>query len=176
MIFICADVRKLFESNPDLVDTHAIEDIYKRSYDPSYGTTVERLHMFNIYEVFQEIDIDPLDYLESVVPHMFNGARVDKIIIPKHIKSISTTAFNFCTINHLVLEKFYDLTDISFFKGDIHEIEMHCDFDIVLAQTWKEWAPEKLKKLIFNNAEVYLDHFDRVLVERDGVVDYADRL
>ena len=176
MIYICADVRKLFEANAELLDLRAIEEIYQRSCNPNYGTTVETLHMFNIFEVFQEIGINPLDYVAHVMPSMFSGARVNEIVIPKHIKGITMNAFNYCTINHLVFESYQDLTEVGFYKADIIEIEMHCDFDIVLAQTWADWAPKRLQRLIFNNAVVYTDHFDRVLVDKDGVTEYADRL
>lgn len=70
-----------------------LEEVYKK-WD--YGTAA-------VTRFFIENEINPLDYMDNVLPYMFVGLDLKHIVIPNGIKEIGDSAFGSCPFGSITI-------------------------------------------------------------------------
>lgn len=110
-------IKQLISSYSDAIDAGKFSDIY---YDINNSTPRS---LFTAILLLS--DINPLDYLDEVIPDMFTDLPIEEVIVPSNIKTLNIASFYDCPIHKLVLPtsiKKIDVRAIAFCP-DLHEIE-----------------------------------------------------
>lgn len=84
-------LKKFLEDNLELVDKLAFEELFEKvKMTPS-------LRPYNLIEIFQEIDLDPLEYMNYIPARCFMGApELVSFTAPENIKRVDSQAFESC--------------------------------------------------------------------------------
>ena len=79
------------EKHIDLIDENDFDELFHRCiYESNANIT-------DLRSVFEECDIEPLDYIDYIPDDYFLGDQeLIEFILPDHIQSIHSSAFHYC--------------------------------------------------------------------------------
>ena len=113
-------IKQIVSSYSNAIDAKKFSDIY---YDLSISSP--RAPRSLLTAILLLSDINPLEYLDEVIPDMFTGLPIETVTVPSNIKTLNIASFYDCPIHQLVLPtsiKQIDTRAIAFCP-DLHEIE-----------------------------------------------------
>ena len=151
-------VKKFIEENIELIEQNKFDELY-------YNAEISLGFLERMTQVFLDSGIDPLPYMNHVVPLMYQATDIESIVIPDNIKYLpSRRAFSECNnlVHVSVPPTLLSFGYETFYKcPNLHTIEFRGTSSKFLANNSKpeEWAKgSNVTKVVCSDGVITLRH------------------